>query len=209
MLEGIIIRAYPYGEADLILKVISASSGKVSLLAKHARKSKRRFSGGLDLFDQGRFEFKKGRGSLATLTSFNSERSYLQLRENLDKFSAASFICECFDHLVPEESHESVDLFELFKLSLSSLAQAQDTHQILRACFSTLASLLKISGILDLSLELKPGVKAFAHLVQTTEEHSGKNLVTYPELQNLLAKLVKDESGRRAGFAAASKEDKT
>lgn len=49
--EAIILRVSDFGEADQIVSFYSRDLGKFSALAKHARKSRRRFAGNLQLFN--------------------------------------------------------------------------------------------------------------------------------------------------------------
>ena len=48
--SAILLRRVDYGDADLILTMFSEDRGKVSVIAKHAKKSRRRFAGILELF---------------------------------------------------------------------------------------------------------------------------------------------------------------
>ncbi|MGD2024091.1 MAG: recombination protein O N-terminal domain-containing protein, partial [Desulfobacterales bacterium] len=47
---AILLRRLDYGDFDLILTFLSLQRGKISLIAKSAKKSKKRFAGVLELF---------------------------------------------------------------------------------------------------------------------------------------------------------------
>ncbi|MDH3827134.1 MAG: recombination protein O N-terminal domain-containing protein, partial [Desulfobacterales bacterium] len=47
---AILLRRLDYGDFDLILTFLSLHRGKISLIAKSAKKSKKRFAGILELF---------------------------------------------------------------------------------------------------------------------------------------------------------------
>ena len=48
--EALVIRRVDYSDHDVILTVLTRHKGKLSLMAKNARKSVKRFSGLLELF---------------------------------------------------------------------------------------------------------------------------------------------------------------
>jgi DNA repair protein RecO (recombination protein O) len=47
--EAIVLRAVSYGEADRIVTLLSESEGRIAALARSARKSQKRFAGGLEV----------------------------------------------------------------------------------------------------------------------------------------------------------------
>ena len=49
--EAIVLRAVEYGESDVIAHLLMPEQGRLTVIAKHARKSRRRFPGSLDLFN--------------------------------------------------------------------------------------------------------------------------------------------------------------
>ncbi len=178
MFRGIIIRTYPYGEADLVLRIISAEAGKLSIIAKHARSSKRRFSGGIDIFDCGEFETKTGRGSMPALDHFIPKDSFKEIRENLDKLNVASLVCECFDLLTHEGSDDTSEVFEMFFLTLEGISKALDSRECLRAGFLGIASLLKYSGYLSTPNLPPPSANALYKLLDQVEAVAEKRLLS-------------------------------
>ena len=47
---AVLLRRVDYGDFDLILTLFTRTTGKISVIAKHAKKSKKRFAGVLELF---------------------------------------------------------------------------------------------------------------------------------------------------------------
>jgi DNA repair protein RecO (recombination protein O) len=47
---AVLLRRVDYGDFDLILTLFTESTGKIAVIAKHAKKSKKRFAGVLELF---------------------------------------------------------------------------------------------------------------------------------------------------------------
>lgn len=93
--DAIVLHMFDYLESSRILKVVTREAGVRSVLARGARKSKRRFGAALDLYAQGSAELhiKIGR-ELDTLTAFDVTRARPQLAANLDRFTGASAIAE-------------------------------------------------------------------------------------------------------------------
>ena len=187
-LEGIVIRVFPSRDSDLVLKVVGKGLGKVSLLAKHARRSKKRFSSSFDLFDRGRFEIKKGRGSLLLVDSFTPSSSFKNVRSDLSKLVGASFICEVFDVLVKEEAEDSADLFDILNLCLDAVEESKELKETLRALYIATGSLLQICGFSS-ETSKTPSKKAFLRLIEIVEGVVERKLATKEALVELMTTL--------------------
>ncbi len=61
--DAIVVRRVAYGEADLIVTLYTRELGKISALARSARRSRKRFGGGLELFNITSLELKKTRAN--------------------------------------------------------------------------------------------------------------------------------------------------
>ena len=59
--EAIVLRAVEYGESDLIAHLLMPDIGRLTVIAKYARKSQRRFPGSLDLFNHLRVRVSRKR----------------------------------------------------------------------------------------------------------------------------------------------------
>jgi DNA repair protein RecO (recombination protein O) len=87
--RGIVLSTQAFGEADRYVQFLTRDWGVVSLLAKSARKSQRRYVGGLDLFCHDEISVRgdaRERGYLVELTVLNS---FTRLRDSLDKILVA------------------------------------------------------------------------------------------------------------------------
>ncbi|MGB6770600.1 MAG: DNA repair protein RecO, partial [Candidatus Dormiibacterota bacterium] len=60
--EGIVLRRRAYAEADRILVMITRGQGKISVLAKGARRARARNAAGLDLLTRSELLLVPGRG---------------------------------------------------------------------------------------------------------------------------------------------------
>ncbi len=187
--EAIIIRAYPSGESDLVLRLVSKSQGKLSVLAKHARKSKRRFGSRLDVFDRGIFEIKTGRGSLPVLENFSAIPAFRRLRDDLSRLTIASVICESFDLLLLEGAEDSDHTYDLLSSSLEALDTSQTLQESLRLCHGVLGELLSRSGFLDLSTQPQPSAKSLFQLLQHLEHCSEREVQSKQSLMTVVESL--------------------
>jgi len=208
-LTGITIHTQPYGEADLILRILTSECGKVTALARSARKSKKRFPGSFDLFDSGYFELRTStRASLSpghrsdgsqrmqTVESFSRTHSFRRLREDLNLMILASFLCECFDLVVQEHSEDGgSELYEVLHLALSSLSEAVDLKESLRIVHITVSSLLSQSGFMDATGSPAPSANGLRLLVSQIEDLKERPLHTKEPLLEVLDQLR--ESQRR------------
>ncbi|MBN8548432.1 MAG: DNA repair protein RecO [Deltaproteobacteria bacterium] len=188
-LEGIIIRAHPSGESDLVLRIICRDEGKISAMAKHARTSKRRYGSRLDLFDRGSFELKKGRGSLLLVDKFSPAPAFRNLRDDLARLTIASVICESFDYLLLEGAGDGDDVFSLLNSGLEALDQTRTLKESLRACHTVLGNLLTLAGFLDPAQQPEPSAKNLFRLLQHLETCSEKELQSKASLIQLVESL--------------------
>jgi DNA repair protein RecO (recombination protein O) len=93
--EAIVLHAFDYLESSRIVRLVTRDAGMRSGLAKGARKSRRRFGSGLDLFSQGTafLHTKQGR-DLDTLSGFEDVRTRTELASDLERFHGAETIAE-------------------------------------------------------------------------------------------------------------------
>jgi DNA repair protein RecO (recombination protein O) len=121
--DAIVLHAFDYLESSRILKLVTREAGVRSVLARGARRSKRRFGAALDLYAQGSAELqtKVGR-DLDTLTAFDVTRARPQLAAQLSRFTGASAIAE----LTIRFGRDAADpgLFEAVMASLDEIAVA-------------------------------------------------------------------------------------
>ncbi len=186
---ALVLRIRPFRESDLIAHLLTPSLGKVSVIARHARGSRKRFPSSLDLFDRGSARLARERNGSLGVKEFTPSHSLQRVRGDLDKLTLASLLCEAFDLVIQEESaDDSREFFEILDLSLNAIDEAADTRGSLRAVFVALASLTKRAGIADLS-SAQPGSRALASLLESIERFTERKLATRSTLGPMLAKL--------------------
>ena len=118
--EAIVLHAFDYLESSRIVRLVTREAGMRSALAKGARKSRRRFGSGLDLFGQGTafLHTRPGR-ELDTLSGFEDVRSRADLGSDLERFTGAETIAEIVLSLGRDGADE--ELFEAVAGALDAL----------------------------------------------------------------------------------------
>ena len=104
--EGIIIRSIPYGESNSIVTLYTREAGKVTAMARGAKKPASRLAAVTQLFTHGSFLIRTGRG-MGTLEQGEPIDSMRHIREDLEATAYASYIVEIVDRLT-EDNERSV-----------------------------------------------------------------------------------------------------
>nr|WP_267879710.1 DNA repair protein RecO [Caldalkalibacillus mannanilyticus] len=130
--EGIIIRSKDYGEGNKIITIYSSQMGKISVMARGAKKTKSRLSSVSQLFTYGSFLIQKGSGhSLGTLSQGEIVQSFRELRHNLTLTAYAAYFAELLDKLV-EDNERSTSLFNLLLTIFTYLEEEKDAEILAR-----------------------------------------------------------------------------
>ena len=72
--EAIVLRSIRYGEADRILHLYTPDRGRLSAIAKGARRARSRFGARLEPFFHVRAVLHEGRSELLTVTGVDTDR---------------------------------------------------------------------------------------------------------------------------------------
>ena len=98
--EAIVVRVVDYREADRIVGLLTEREGRVSALARGARRSARRFAG-LAALARGTAELADGPGELASLEGFEASWDPAALVEEVVRLALASYGVELAYELTP------------------------------------------------------------------------------------------------------------
>jgi DNA repair protein RecO (recombination protein O) len=114
--NAFVLRARNYGESDRIVVLLSEDLGKISAIAKGARRSVRRFAGGaLEPFQELSVRLdRKSQFSLAFLHESRVVGSNAALASNLDAFAWASYLTELTEVMTADRD-PCPDLYELYR----------------------------------------------------------------------------------------------
>jgi DNA repair protein RecO (recombination protein O) len=124
--EALVLRSLPFGESDLILHLLLPGSGRLTAIAKGARRSVKRFSGTLDLFQHLRVTVdRRRRSSMARLDQATLLRNFDALRVDPARFALGCFLLELLDRLAPEGAarQEAKRLFDFALAALTLIAE--------------------------------------------------------------------------------------
>ncbi|MBX7144454.1 MAG: DNA repair protein RecO [Oligoflexia bacterium] len=188
--EAIVLRAFPYGESDLVLRLLCREHGKTSAMAKHARNSKRRYSTRFDIFDHGIFSLHHGRGSMPSIRGYNPGTGLRRIREDLAKLSAAALLCEACDSLIPDSAPDDDSFFDVLLTGLLALNESPDLRETLRNCYCSLGTILTNAGYLDPQALGSPSSKNMLKLISAVETHSDHELVSKSQLASFFPEVL-------------------
>jgi len=118
--EALILRTYPFHEADLLVTLFTRAEGKIRAVAKSAKTARRRFGGALEPLTYVVAHWQdKEKQELARLDSCDIISSPLTLEVSYPRVVALSYVAEVIDQLLPDR--EPAD--DIFRLSLSVIRQ--------------------------------------------------------------------------------------
>ncbi len=192
-LPALVLRVTPFRDSDLMAHLLTPSLGKISTIARHARGSRKRFPSSLDLFDRGNARLTLEKSGAVGIREFSPSHSLKRVRDNLDKLTLASLMCEAFDIVLQEDGGDSgsPEIFEILDLSLNALDEAMGAKECLRATYIALSSLTKRAGIADLT-STPPSSKALMHLMGSIETFCERPLMTRSPLDALFSKAARE-----------------
>src|ERR1051325_5604228 len=120
---GIILRTRPLTETSLIVQWITVEAGRISTVAKGARRPKSPFLGKLDLYYEIDFSFQRARkSSLHTLREVNLRATRPNLRTDFVALEQAARAGRRIERTT-EEDTPVPEIFALFKNFLDALAK--------------------------------------------------------------------------------------
>ncbi len=116
--EAIVLDCFAHGESDVILTFLSRDTGRLSAIAKGAKRSKKRFVNKLELFSFLHITYQTSPNrDLSFLSEADLHTSFLNIRRNFILYTTASILREFL--LIAIREGETDD--QLFRLSLWAL----------------------------------------------------------------------------------------
>ena len=118
---AILLRRVEYGDFDLICTFFSLHHGKVSLMAKSAKKSTKRFGGILEPFSLVQIVYRSGREKgIPLLQEASAMNPYSNIRTDIRKTAYAGYMTELINEWM-EEKISQTSLFHLFQYVLEAI----------------------------------------------------------------------------------------
>ncbi|MCP3874963.1 MAG: DNA repair protein RecO [Desulfobacteraceae bacterium] len=135
--DAILLRKIEYGDHDFIISFLTKSRGKISVIAKNAKKSVKRFSGALDLFSVNHIQCtfpKKNKDGLIILSQVTLENGFGNIRYDVFKTAYASYWIELI-HFWLEENKVQSQLYDLLLFSLDAINTGAISKEVISLLF--------------------------------------------------------------------------
>jgi DNA repair protein RecO (recombination protein O) len=151
---AIVLRTWPFGESDKIVSFLTESHGKVTGIAKGAKRSRKRFANSLEPFSLVTLRFQdRSHSNLVFVLACDLMLGFKGLVTSLERIAYASYLVEITDGLTGEreenqsvfqhlkeglvyleENGTSLAFLTFFELKLLKLAGYQPLLDICRRC---------------------------------------------------------------------------
>lgn len=139
---GIVLSRRDYGEADRILTAMTPSQGKISLIAKGARKQKSKLASGIELFAETQLSYIIGKSELGTLTSSRVEHQFGHITEDIDRTMYAYDVLKCISTITEDDADE--EYYTLLRATLEALNDMMLPLAVVSTWFDL--AILKLTG---------------------------------------------------------------
>jgi DNA repair protein RecO (recombination protein O) len=116
--EALVLRTWPFHEADLLISLFTREQGKVKGVARHAMRSRKRFGGALEPATHVRAHYtERPRQDLVRMDSFEILWSPLSAPIDLLRVAGMQLVVEVLEEAMPEGAPED----NVFRLALTVL----------------------------------------------------------------------------------------
>jgi DNA repair protein RecO (recombination protein O) len=120
--EAIVLRTWPFHEADLLVSLFTRDQGKVKGVARHAMKSRKRFGGALEPATQVRAHYTERPGQdLVRLDQFEILWSPLSAPIETLRLAALQLVTEVLEEAMPDQAPED----NIYRLAITVLTSIQ------------------------------------------------------------------------------------
>jgi DNA repair protein RecO (recombination protein O) len=118
--EAIVLRTWPFLEADLLVSLFTREQGRIKGVARHAMRSRRRFGGALEPMTHVRATYaERPRQELVRLDAFEILSSPLSQPVDYARTAALQLIAEVIEEALPDQAPDD----PIFRLTLSVLEE--------------------------------------------------------------------------------------
>ncbi len=128
--EGFVLKSFDFRETSRIATFFTRDYGKVKGVLKGIRKNPRKFASSVDRFSLNDIMYYQYRNSDIHLISHCDMKDYFSgLRQDLKRMTAASYVTELIDAVMPIEQQNS-EIYDLMHSVLDELQHAQDISKV-------------------------------------------------------------------------------
>jgi DNA repair protein RecO (recombination protein O) len=123
--EAIVLRTWPFHEADLLVSLFTRDQGKVKGVARHAMKSRKRFGGALEPATQVLAHYTERPGQdLVRLDSFEILWSPLTAPIETLRLAGLQLVTEVLEEAMPDQAPED----NIYRLAITVLTSIQSDN---------------------------------------------------------------------------------
>ncbi len=169
--KGILLKRTGYGDFDLVISLLTESRGKIPLIAKNAKKSRKRFMGLLEPFSVINVVCRiPKRGRIPVLVEASADRLYENIRSDVIRSAYAAYWAEItgafLEEWKPQKElfYELVHAMDILNDTLSSPHEASIGFQIRFLELTGLSPHLLHCSVCDTGIDHIPGPAAFFDL---------------------------------------------
>jgi DNA repair protein RecO (recombination protein O) len=142
---SILIRRLDYGDFDLIITFLTYTQGKMTVIAKSAKRSTKRFGGVLELFSQLDISVSSSnRKGMPILTEASLSQPLRNIRGDIKKTAFASYWAELVNDTLEDDKPQTA-VFKLLTFALKTMDAGDIPDEVLSILFQM--RLLTLSGL--------------------------------------------------------------
>jgi DNA repair protein RecO (recombination protein O) len=146
---AIVLRTWPFGESDKIVSFLTESHGKLTGIAKGAKRSRKRFVNSLEPFSLVNLRFQdRVHSNLAFIVASDLAFGFKHLLTSLEKISFAAYLVEITDGLIGEREENRL-VFRHLKDGLTHLDERSTSLTFLTSFELKLLKLAGYQPVLD------------------------------------------------------------
>lgn len=131
--KAIVLRRTNYGEADRILQLLTPEHGKLSVIAKGARREKSKLAGGIELFAVCDVSIVPGKGEMGTLTGARLDTFFAHILDNYERLQLGYEAIKQISRVADTVNEPA--FFELLKVTFESLNDSEINDRVIDAWF--------------------------------------------------------------------------
>lgn len=143
--NGIVISKKEIEEADRYITVFMEDFGKISILVKGIRKSKKRDKTAVDIISLTDFTFYR-KGENIIISEFNGIEGYREIKKDLEKLKIVFYIFSILNQILVENGRNR-KIYNLLKNSLAALNKSKERKKDLLMLAYFIYEIIKDEGI--------------------------------------------------------------